>query len=62
MFEIVCMLRPGGLVILIEPDTELMVDGKFASEIACAGPSSRMAGWLACSMGYLSTMSQVERY
>ena len=47
MFEIARMLRPGGLVILIEPDTEPMVDGKFASEIARAGHSSGMAGWLA---------------
>lgn len=39
------MLRPGGLVILIEADTEPMADGKFASEIACAGHTSGMPGW-----------------
>lgn len=39
------MLRPGGLVILIEADTEPMADGKFASEIACSGHASGMPGW-----------------
>jgi hypothetical protein len=40
------MLRPGGLIILIEPDTEPMVDGKFASQIARSGHESGMPGWV----------------
>ena len=39
------MLHPGGLVILIEPDTEPMVDGKFALEFAKAHRKSGMEGW-----------------
>jgi hypothetical protein len=46
LVEIARMLRPGGLVILIEPDTEPMVDGKFASQIARAGHASGMSGWV----------------
>lgn len=39
------MLRPGGLAILIEPDTEPIINDKFASEIARSGHASGMAGW-----------------
>jgi len=46
LVEIARMLRPGGLVILIEPDTEPMVDGKFASQIARSGHESGMPGWV----------------
>jgi hypothetical protein len=47
LIEIARMLRPGGLVILIEPDTEPIVDGKFASQIARSGHASGMSGWVA---------------
>jgi hypothetical protein len=46
LIEIARMLRPGGLVILIEPDTEPIVDGKFASQIARSGHASGMSGWV----------------
>lgn len=41
------MLRPGGLVILIEPDSEPIADGKTATELTCSGQPSGMRGWFA---------------
>jgi len=52
LVEIARMLRPGGLVILIEPDTEPVVDGKFASEIARSGHETGMPGWVALWRAY----------
>ncbi|EIW85136.1 S-adenosyl-L-methionine-dependent methyltransferase [Coniophora puteana RWD-64-598 SS2] len=45
LHEIARMLRPGGLVILIEPDTEPLADGKSASELRRTGQPSGMRGW-----------------
>lgn len=39
------MLRPGGLAIMIEPETDPIIDNEFASEIARCHRSSGMAGW-----------------
>lgn len=39
------MLRPGGLVILIEPDSEPVADGKSATELTRSGQPSGMRGW-----------------
>ncbi|KAI6045759.1 S-adenosyl-L-methionine-dependent methyltransferase [Pisolithus marmoratus] len=43
--EIARMLRPGGLVILVEPDPEPIADGKTATELARSGQPSGMRGW-----------------
>ncbi|KAG1756702.1 S-adenosyl-L-methionine-dependent methyltransferase [Suillus paluster] len=45
LHEIARMLRPGGLVILIEPDTEPIADEKTASQITRSGQPSGMRGW-----------------
>ena len=45
LHEIARMLRPGGLVILIEPDTEPIADGKTASHFSRFGQASGMRGW-----------------
>jgi ubiquinone/menaquinone biosynthesis C-methylase UbiE len=45
LHEIARMLRPGGLVILIEPDTEPIADEKSASHFTRSGQPSGMRGW-----------------
>jgi len=52
LHEIARMLRPGGLVVLIEPDTEPIADGKTASEYARSGHPSGMRGWFALWESY----------
>ncbi|KII88425.1 hypothetical protein PLICRDRAFT_41586 [Plicaturopsis crispa FD-325 SS-3] len=47
--EIGRMLRPGGMVLLIEPDLEPMADGKMASEIE---GYSGLSGWFALWQAY----------
>jgi hypothetical protein len=46
------MLRPGGLVILIEPDSEPIADGKSASHFTRSGQPSGMRGWFALWESY----------
>lgn len=46
------MLRPGGLVILIEPDSEPIADGKSATELTRSGQPSGMRGWFALWEAY----------
>lgn len=46
------MLRPGGLVILIEPDSEPIADGKTATELTRSGQPSGMRGWFALWEAY----------
>jgi len=51
--EIARMLRPGGLVILIEPDhSEPIADGKTATELTRSGQPSGMRGWFALWEAY----------
>ncbi|KAI6036265.1 S-adenosyl-L-methionine-dependent methyltransferase [Pisolithus microcarpus] len=50
--EIARMLRPGGLVILIEPDAEPIADGKTATELTRSGQPSGMRGWFALWEAY----------
>lgn len=45
LHEIARMLRPGGLVILIEPDSEPIADGKTAAHFTRSGQPSGMRGW-----------------
>ena len=46
------MLRPGGLVILIEADSEPIADGKSATELTRSGQPSGMPGWFALWEAY----------
>lgn len=46
------MLRPGGLVILIEPDSEPIADGKSATDLTRCGQPSGMRGWFALWEAY----------
>ena len=46
------MLRPGGLVILIEPDSEPIADGKSATELTRSAQPSGMRGWFALWEAY----------
>lgn len=50
--EIARMLRPGGLVILIEPDWEPVADGKTATDLTRSGQPSGMRGWFALWEAY----------
>ncbi|KIJ16935.1 hypothetical protein PAXINDRAFT_168378 [Paxillus involutus ATCC 200175] len=50
--EIARMLRPGGVVILIEPDSEPIADGKTATELTRSGQPSGMRGWFALWEAY----------
>ncbi|KAF8136589.1 S-adenosyl-L-methionine-dependent methyltransferase [Boletus edulis] len=52
LHEIARMLRPGGLVILIEPDSEPIADGKSATELTRCGQPSGMRGWFALWEAY----------
>ncbi|KAH0827166.1 hypothetical protein J3R83DRAFT_4857 [Lanmaoa asiatica] len=52
LHEIARMLRPGGLVILIEPDSEPIADGKNATELTRSGQPSGMRGWFALWEAY----------
>lgn len=40
------MLHPGGLVIIIVSDTDLIINNQFASEIAQFVGESRMTSWI----------------
>ncbi|KAG8217725.1 hypothetical protein J3R82DRAFT_5884 [Butyriboletus roseoflavus] len=45
LHELARMLKPGGLVILIEPDSEPIADGKSATVLTRSGQPSGMRGW-----------------
>jgi len=52
LYEIARMLRPGGLMILIEPDSEPIADGKSATQLTRSGQPLGMRGWFALWEAY----------
>ncbi|KAF7965826.1 hypothetical protein HWV62_41266 [Athelia sp. TMB] len=45
--EVARILRPGGLLVIIEYDTEPLINGDFAGDIVRAGNDTKMPAWVA---------------
>ncbi|KAF7976349.1 hypothetical protein HWV62_5921 [Athelia sp. TMB] len=54
--EVARILRPGGLLLLIEPDTEPLINGQFAADLARAGSATGVPAWVALWRAFRSCL------